>query len=349
MILGREKRMLSKSALIEERSRKLARVDRHTLKRAWEKNRGNYDHLISIQGVISEHFGWNLGRLINWAKGLGFDGVEIRAETIARYLDQPLPKDTVIGVHLSDKASWTSLWSTDPKKVRWAFGSLAVARAYLGYTSRAGMVESLKAEIETGRGLGARYFVFHASEIDCDSVLSGQLQDDKPVLAAATKLIRELGCPELLIENAPIHEAGAHDSEQLIRLSDSLDHAGLVLDTSHLQVYLFGYQKVAEMTSEVQKIRGQAEIEVVHLSESSLRPSRIHRGQREKDFWKRRALVLESIVDDHLPVGRSIQKPWEILEAAGAPIVTHELKAETFELLEQSLLIQQAYLAGFEI
>lgn len=338
--------MLDKDALIQARARDLAKISQSKLRRAWEQNKGNRLHLVSVQSLISEQFDWDLGRVASWAKELGFDGLELRAETLGNWHNQAPPKEVVIGIHLSDKAYWTSLWSMDPKRVRWAFGSFAVARAYLGYTSSTEMVESLKTEVESGRSLGGRYFVFHASEIDYDAVITGQLQDDKPVLAAATKIIRELACPELLIENAPLHEAGIHDSKQLIRFHDSLGNTSLVLDTSHLQVYRFGYQKVAEMAEEVRRIRDQAVIKVVHLSESSLRPSRIHRGARESDFWKRRDLVITTIVDDHLPVGKSIQNPWEILEAAGAPIVTHELKAGTFDLLEKALLVQQAYLAG---
>ncbi len=343
--------MLDKAALIQERARSLERISRSELRRAWEQYKGDRLHFVSVQPILSEHFDWNLDELAKWASELGFDGLELRAETISRWQNQKPPQDVEIGIHLSDKAYWTSLWSIDPKRIRWAFGSFAVASDYLGYTDSKQMVESLRREIVTGRELRSRYFVFHASEIDYDAVISGQLQDDKPVLAAAAQLLQELSCPEILIENAPPHEAGAHGSQEIIHLSQLFGHARFALDTSHLQVYLYSLQNGAEISEEIRGLRldSRIAISVVHLSESALRTSSSGRGPRLEDFWERRKLTIELVVDDHLPVGQSLKNPWEILEAAGAPIVTHELKAETFELLEQALLVQQAYLAGFEI
>lgn len=304
-------------------------------------------HLVSVGSVIGKQFNWSLDAIIRWAKSLGFDGVEIRAQDFSGLKYANLVEQAVIGVHLSDWAEWTCVWKGEEDKFQQVFGGPLTAQTYLpGLDSKSLLIQWQK-EIELGRSLGAQYFVFHASEISYDAIFSQVHKSDKEVIQLAASVISELTCPNLVIENAPPHEAGVHLAGDFAELKNVIGPFDATLDTSHLQSTLYQRGKscqTEDLIREIEQIREITEIKVVHFSESNPREISVPTLDKMWSFWEKRRRAIDYILDDHLPVGQYLKNPARLLEATNAEYITYELKAGIFEEIEKALKLQRSQL-----
>lgn len=291
--------------------------------------------------VLRQHGGWQgLRRELD---ELGLDGVE------GIWGGEPIPEDLppglLTGYHLIFFPDWLDFYRGDAAALRRKFGSLDAARAFYGGGPEV-LLERYRADLERAMSLGARYVVFHVSDVSIEESYTYRWRhSDEEVLDASAELVNELlrGVPpefDFLVENQWWPGFTFTKPDKTARLLDaiSFERKGILLDIGHLMnsrpVYTQaqGAAFVQEMLDRhgplCRYIRG------VHLHQSlSCRYVRAHTGHipdsLPEDYIEQFSVCYPHIqrIDRHRPWTHSSIVP--VLEQIAPRYLTHELSGKT--------------------
>ena len=97
------------------------------------------------------------------------------------------------GVHLVFWADWVDFWRGDTKALLQKFGSRAAWEAYYGCAGPEGLLAQFRAELDYAKAMGARYVVFHVSDVSPEETLTyRRLHSDETVIDASAELLNLL-------------------------------------------------------------------------------------------------------------------------------------------------------------
>ena len=151
----------------------------------------------------------------------------------------PVPRELVIGVHLLYYPCFVDLWNGNEAGVVVEFGSVAEAQKRLG--SRAQMIGRLRAQLDWAQEIGAKYVVFHVSDVSLAETVTGmRLHSDEAVVDAALAWLRAAVRQEyrfeFLVENLwwPGFDFLRPEITRELLEGVPLRRKGIMLDVGHL-------------------------------------------------------------------------------------------------------------------
>ncbi|MCH1982750.1 TIM barrel protein [Ruminococcus sp. OA3] len=170
----------------------------------------------------------------------GCSGIELQMYQDPR--ETWMDKNLVKGIHLSFWNNWMDLWLGNESGLLEEFGDMKTVEEYYGGTSREAMVQKLDRELNIAQELGAKYVVFHVSEITIPQSYHRRFAYiDEEVIDASCELINMLmegrkASFEFLMENLWWPGLNYQRPEMVKRLLDGVryERKGLMLDTGHL-------------------------------------------------------------------------------------------------------------------
>jgi len=344
----------------------------------WKKEREKRFYLISLNSTIGEAFQWDLSRIEQWCFDLGFDGMEIRLQDFLGYSPESKLKKLrdfrskgIITCHLSDWNQWIDLYRNNQKELLRSFYTNENIEKYFGGNRPEIIQERLCQELEITNELKAKAATWHANQIDYDEILfSSRNYTDKEVIESVKSFLEELmkfkndnlaSLNLLSLENGSGVDRGVKrlGDFQLIFSSNVLANLSITLDTAHLLSVLFRESEKSIVDAEdtiIQELKLSPKllqrIQVIHLSDTLFTPSYLKKASKkdlekaERDFWYKRELVKNNVIDDHLPLGFSLKTAQKILDLISSCnkekiYVVSELRADSFEVLEKSLQLQK--------
>lgn len=185
-----------------------------------------------------EYDGWN-GLRADCAL-LGLDGVE--GIWGGEDIPETFPKELLVGYHLTFFPDWLDFYRGDEAALIKKYGSVEAARAFYGCRDADGLLELYRADLERARALGAKYVVFHVSDVSIEEGYTYRwLHSDEEVIDASAQVINDLltGVPaefDFLVENQWWPGFTFTDPAKTERLLNAIhfERKGIVLDTGHL-------------------------------------------------------------------------------------------------------------------
>lgn len=149
--------------------------------------------------------------------------------------------EMVTGVHLFFQVFWMDWWKG---KTRWLdaeFDSRQQWIEYFGSENREGYLDRLRADLEYADAVGAKYVVFHASEVDLlESFTWNYKYSDEEVVDACIEIINLLldgrhYTFDFLVENLWWSGMTLKDAALTRRMLEGIHyaHKGVMLDTGH--------------------------------------------------------------------------------------------------------------------
>ena len=138
---------------------------------------------------IARHGGW--AALAEHLRAMGIDGVEgiwDPAET-----DETFPPEMLTGCHLIFYPDWLDFYRGNEAELVRKFGSLEIlGRIYPGPKPE-DLVEAYRRDLARAIRYGAKYVVFHVSDVSQEETWTYRwLHDDYAVLDASLEIINEL-------------------------------------------------------------------------------------------------------------------------------------------------------------
>ncbi len=308
----------------------------------------------------AEYGGWE--GLRRELEELGCDGVE--GIWGGGEIPDDFPKELLGGYHLTFFPDWLDFYREDRKALLDKYGDMATVRRFYGGVGRETLMSLYRADLDRAEALGARYVVFHVSDV---SIVEGYtyrwLHRNREVIDASIEVINQLleGRPHtfaFLMENQWWPGFTFTEPEETARLLEGVRYPGkgLLLDTGHLmnanldlQTQAEGAAFIAEMLRRhgnlCRCIRG------VHLHQSlSGAYVRANTGQLPPDLpedcVERFGVSYRHIlqVDRHRPWTDPAILP--VLEKISPDFLTHELQAGSREERRRAVSVQRALLAS---
>jgi len=174
-----------------------------------------------------------------WLSALSLDGFEV----IRGYEGAPaLPRDLAVGCHLLFYSDWVDFWRQDRAALLKKFGTQEIWESYYAARTPEELVQKFRADMDYAESIGAKYAVFHVSDV---SVQEGYdyrfLHTDEEVADASIELLnaamrgREYHF-ELLLENLwwPGFNFTRPDIAERLFAGIEYENTGILLDTGHL-------------------------------------------------------------------------------------------------------------------
>ncbi len=183
--------------------------------------------------------GWEEDALRAWLLDCGLNGFEsIRCGAHAPGLAPAM----VEGVHLIFWADWLDFWRDDTAALLKKFGSRAAWEEYYGCSGPEGLLRQYEADLAYAASMGARYVVFHVSDVSPEETLTyRRFHTDEAVVDAAAELLNLLfegkTYPfELLLENLwwPGFTMTSPAVTERMLSAVKYEKTGIMLDTGHL-------------------------------------------------------------------------------------------------------------------
>ena len=152
-----------------------------------------------------------------------------------------VPADMVVGLHLSYYNCWVDFWNGKIDDILEEYGDLETVNAVLG-ADRSAMVQRFKAELDFAESIGAKYVVFHVSDVSTEEAFTYSFKhSDEEVIDASLELINEIleggnYSFAFLAENLWWPGLTFTSPEMTRRLLDGIryENKGIMLDTGHL-------------------------------------------------------------------------------------------------------------------
>lgn len=156
-------------------------------------------------------------------------------------MPEDLPSGMVQGYHLTFTPDWLDCYRWDTAALQYKFGSLDKARDFYGGGPET-LLAMYRADLERARTLGARYVVFHVSDVSIEEGYTFRwFHSDEDVIDASAELINALlegVAPDFdfLVENQWWPGFTFTEPEKTVRLLDAIRYPrkGILLDTGHL-------------------------------------------------------------------------------------------------------------------
>ena len=122
---------------------------------------------------------------------LGLDGVEGIWGGVEIPAD--FPKDLLTGYHLTFFPDWLDFYREDHAALRRKFGTLDAAWQFYGGKGPETLLKLYREDLARARSLGARYVVFHVSDVSIEETYTYRwLHTDEEVLDASAEIINAL-------------------------------------------------------------------------------------------------------------------------------------------------------------
>ena len=170
----------------------------------------------------------------------GFDGVELM------YFGEDeksiIPKERVIGFHMSYYPYWFDFWRGDQEAVLEELDNEDNIVRYFGGRERSVIVDHFKKDMELSHRYGAEYAVFHVSDARIEESFTLKYRHGSAeVIDATAEILNEVladedGSVALLLENLWQPGLTMTEPEVTARLLEKIEYknTGIMLDTGHL-------------------------------------------------------------------------------------------------------------------
>lgn len=281
-----------------------------------------------------------------------------------REISKKLPSAMTQGYHLTFYSDWLDFYLGDQKKLFKKFGNEEVIEILYGGTKSSTLVRRYKEDLERALSLGAKYVVFHISDVSIEEGYSYKMEHtDEQVLDACARIINEImdGVDtkiDFLIENLWWAGFRFDDIDRTRYILDKIDYPkkGIMLDTGHLLntettlrseaegiVYL---RKMINHHKEVKHL-----IKGVHLNLSlsgDYVESTIGRLQATGDnYFEKFSNSYDHIlqIDQHRPFTDS--NIGDIIQEIAPRYLVHELRGRTIREKIEMIKRQKATLGNF--
>jgi len=253
-----------------------------------------------------------------------------------------LPKELVVGYHLTFYPDWLDLYLEDREALVRKFGSMETVAAFYGCTGREGLLELYRQDLQRAVALGAEYVVFHVSDVSIEEGYTYRwLHSDEAVIDASAEVVNALlrevkGDFLFLMENQWWAGFTFTDPIKTARLLEHVvySNAGILLDTGHLMNTCPALRTQAEGADYIKK--------QMHRHGSLLQAVRgVHLHQSlSGSYVQSHTGVLPPLEDDYLKrFGSSYahilqidrHEPWtdpaicQVLQELSPDYITHEL------------------------
>ncbi len=173
---------------------------------------------------------------------LPLDGVEGIADP--DYYDESFPSSLLTGYHMTFYPDWVDFWRQDRAALIRKFGSMETARGFYRCSSPDDYLGMFRADLALARRLGAKYLVFHVSDVSIEEGYTYRWEHtDREVTDAALELINAVleGAGEdpsfdFLVENQWWPGFTFTDPRETEYLLSRIRYprVGIMLDTGHL-------------------------------------------------------------------------------------------------------------------
>lgn len=238
--------------------------------------------------------------------------------------EDKVPMELIQGIHLSSYQSWMDLWMGNKKALLEEYGSMEVIEQLYGGTTPQAMVENLRGELHQAQVLGAKYVVFHVSEVKIIESFTHRFQyTDREVITAAAELINQVLDAgnysfDFLMENLWWPGMNLMNPEITEELLERVHYEkkGIMLDTGHLLHTNIGLHSQEEGVDYILQVLDRnrqikSYIKGIHLNQSLTGDVACDMKQRlesgeirlKTDYWERYAQVYSYIfqLDQHKP------------------------------------------------
>lgn len=190
------------------------------------------------RSVREEYGSWSALRAD--CAALGVDGVE--GIWGGEDIPADFPADLLVGYHLTFFPDWLDFYRGDKAALCRKYGTLDNARAFYGGSGPETLRKLYRDDLARARKLGAKYVVFHVSDVSNEESYTYRWQHtDREVIDASVELINALledMPPELdfLVENQWWPGFTFTDPDETAHLLDGIRYPrkGILLDTGHL-------------------------------------------------------------------------------------------------------------------
>ncbi|MGM9605846.1 MAG: sugar phosphate isomerase/epimerase family protein [Faecousia sp.] len=275
---------------------------------------------------------------------LGCDGLE--GIWSGEEFPADMPKDLIIGYHILFYPDWLDFYWENRTALLRKFGSLEAARSFYGGPGPEVLLDQYRADLNRAEDLGARYVVFHVSDVSIEEGYTYQwLHTDEEVIDASVEVINTLLGErvysfDFLVENQWWPGFTFTEPDKTARLLGGIRYPrkGIMLDTGHLmnantslRTQAQGAAFIRDMLDRHGSLAGM--IRGVHLHQS-LSGAYVERNRGAvpsglpNDYGERFRVSYSHIlrVDRHLPWSDPAILP--VLERIAPEYITHELYAE---------------------
>ena len=190
------------------------------------------------QSCIAPYGDWD--KLEKRIKALGLDGVE--AIWDPDEIDDRFPARLMTGCHMLFYPDWLDFYRRNEPELLRKFGSWEMVETIYRGRDTAQFVEQFRFDLERAVGLGAKYLVYHVSDVSLEESYTYRwLHDDYAVLDGAIEMINELlkGVEptfDFLVENQWWPGFTFTDPAKTEYLLSRINYprVGIMLDTGHL-------------------------------------------------------------------------------------------------------------------
>lgn len=292
-------------------------------------------------GTLGEYNSWrDLGQEL---ERLGCDGIE--GVWGGEDLPKDLPAELILGYHLIFYPDWLDFYRDDRAALKQKFGSLEVTASFYGGLGPDTLLEQYRADLRRAVNLGARYVVFHVSDVSLEEGYTYRwLHTNQEVIDAAVEVVNlilgEERWPfEFLVENQWWPGFTFTEPEETARLLEGIRFAGkgILLDTGHLMNACTELKTEAEGADYIRRMLNRHGslakwVRGVHLHQSlSGAYVKAHTGSLPaglpEDYMERFGVSYQHIlqIDQH--------RPWtdpailSVLEQIELRYLTHELSS----------------------
>lgn len=306
-----------------------------------------------------EYGGWN--GLRAELERLGCGGVE--AIWAGEDIPPDFPPDLLGGYHLTFFPDWLDFYREDRPALLAKYGSMEAVSRFYGGAGAEVLLDLYRADLARAAALGARYVVFHVSDVSVEEGYTYRwLHEDREVIDASAEILNALLDGRdwpfvLLVENQWWPGFTFTDPDMTARLLEAVHYPnrGILLDTGHLMNTNPALRTQAEgarylITMLERHGTLSRHIRGVHLHQSlSGAYVRANTGvlppNLPKDAVERFCASYQHIlrIDQHRPWTDPAILP--VLERIAPKFLTHELQAENRCARFQAVSAQRELLA----
>lgn len=271
--------------------------------------------------------------------------------------------EAAVGYHLMFYPEWIGFFLHDEDYIKRHFGTWETAYGYYRCKTAADYIDLLRLDMDRAQALGARYAVFHVSDVSGEEILTRRFEHtDAQVIETSAALLNAAMHGRgytfrLLLENLSTPGMTLVDPHETERMLGLVEYAntGIMLDTGHLMCTNLALRNEAEAfeyVSDAVKRHGELAklIYGVHLHKSVtgdvVRDMLSRRITPESGFYERFAQSYAWVrrIDPHLPVSDPAARAF--IELVGPEYLVHELSADDLDAKRSAVLAQRAAL-GF--
>ncbi len=269
-------------------------------------------------------------------------------------------KPWIQGAHLRFWPDWLDYWRGDRQAVLKQSGSEEQVLASFGGWDREVWLERYRREIRVAAEAGAKYLVFHVSQVRPDEMYDWRFKSsDREVVAATLEVVNELADTippevELLYENLWWPGLTLRDPEIAAELLNGSRHAktGLMLDTGHLMngnLALHNQEQAIDYTLKIlERLGGLKErIRGMHLHHSLSGPY-LKESRKQQGAMSLTALMSHVMkIDQHLPF--SSERVKELVDTVKPAYLVHEFAYSSLSEWSDKIRCQQQALGGLKV